>query len=193
MPRTTTTQLPMGHGEVTPVLEILLCESMKQEEESSTCLEVSSIATFSQFQNIMTKVFNGRAATEEYMSSHSLTFSTPEMTLRKFALWLGDLVNLPGSTENGPRLLLYLEEKGSKKESDFAPDVDDSFKPSGAVTDMYKGIESAPSEGMMVTTPPQLTPLNRQTLEPETKFCISCGHKLKINAKFCSKCGSAQS
>jgi hypothetical protein len=35
------------------------------------------------------KIFNGRAATEEYMSTHTLTFSTPEMTLKKFALWLG--------------------------------------------------------------------------------------------------------
>jgi zinc ribbon protein len=137
----------------------------------------------------MTKVFNGRAATEEYMSTHSLTFSTPDMTLRKFALWLGDQVNTPGG-ERGPRLLLYLEEKGSKKESDLAPDVDDSFRPSGAVTDMYSGIESAPTEGM---TPPQLTPLDRETLEPGMKFCISCGHKMKANAKFCSKCGSAQS
>ncbi len=137
----------------------------------------------------MTKMFNGRSATEEYMSSHSLTFSTPEMTLRKFALWLGDQVNLPGGIETGPRLLLFLVEKGSKKDSDFAPDVDDSFKPSGAVTDMYKGVESAPSEEMSL---PQLTPLNRKTLEPEVKFCISCGHKLKVNAKFCSKCGSGQ-
>jgi zinc ribbon protein len=137
----------------------------------------------------MTKVFNGRSATEEYMSSHSLTFSTPEMTLRKFALWLGDQVNLPGRTETGPRLLLFLEEKGSKKDSDFAPDVDDSFKPSGAVTDMYKGIESTSSEEM---SPPQLMPLKRKTLKPEGKFCISCGHKLKVNAKFCSKCGNTQ-
>src|ERR1044071_3078999 len=101
------------------------------------------------------KIFNGRAATEEYMSSHSLTFSTPEMTLRKFALWLGDQVNLPGGTATGPRLLLYLEEKGSKKDSDFMPDVDDSFKPSGAVTDMYKGVQSAATQEM---TPPQLMP-----------------------------------
>jgi hypothetical protein len=137
----------------------------------------------------MTKVFNSRSATEEYMSSHTLTFSTPEMTLRKFALWLGDQVNLPDSTEAGPRLLIFLEEKGSKKDSDLAPDVDDSFKPSGAVTDMYKGVESVPSEEM---TPPQLTPINRETLEPDGKFCISCGHKLKVNAKFCSKCGSVQ-
>jgi hypothetical protein len=136
----------------------------------------------------MVKVFNGRAATEEYMSTHSLTFSTPEMTLRKYALWLGETVTLPGG-ERGPRLLLYLEEKGSKKESDLAPDIDDSFKPTGAVTEMYGGIGSAQTDAM---TPPQMTPLDRETLEPEAKFCISCGSKLKANAKFCTKCGSAQ-
>lgn len=127
----------------------------------------------------MAKVFNGRAATEEYMSTHSLTFSTPEMTLRKYALWLGEPVNLPGG-ERGPRLFLYLEEKGSKKESELAPDTDDSFRPTGAVTEMYGGIESAPTDAM--------TPLDRET----EKFCISCGNKLKANAKFCTKCGSVQ-
>ena len=139
----------------------------------------------------MAKAFNGRAATEEYMSTHSLTFSTPDMTLRKFAIWLGDQVNLPNG-ERGPRLMLYLEEKGSKKEPELMPDIDDSFKPSGAVTDMYKeGVKSAaPTE---VMSPPQLTPLDRGTLEPETKFCINCGNKLKVNAKFCTKCGSVQS
>jgi hypothetical protein len=137
----------------------------------------------------MAKVFNGRAATEEYMSTHSLTFSTPEMTLRKYALWLGEPVNLPGG-ERGPRMLLYLEEKGSKKESDLMPDTDDSFKPTGAVTEMYGGTGSAPTDAM---TPPQITPLDRETLEPEQKFCISCGSKLKAGAKFCTKCGSAQS
>jgi hypothetical protein len=139
----------------------------------------------------MTKLFNGRSATEDYMSTHSLTFSTPEMTLRKFALWLGEQVNLPGAAGQGPRLLLFLEEKEDKRDSDLAPDVDDSFRPSGAVTDMYKGAESArvPTEEM---APPQMTPLNRETFEPERKFCISCGNKLKINAKFCTKCGSMQ-
>ena len=138
----------------------------------------------------MAKVFNGRAATEEYMSTHTLTFSTPDLTLRKFAIWLGEQVNLPDG-ERGPRLMIYLEEKSSKKEPEFMPDIDDSFKPSGAVTDMYKGVESvAPTE---VMSPPQLTPLDRGTLEHETKFCISCGNKLKINAKFCTKCGSVQS
>jgi hypothetical protein len=138
----------------------------------------------------MAKIFNGRAATEEYMSTHTLTFSTPDMTLRKFAIWLGEQVNLPDG-ERGPRLMIYLEEKSSKKEPELMPDIDDSFKPSGAVTDMYKGVESvAPTE---VMSPPQLTPLDRGTLESETKFCISCGNKLKINAKFCTKCGSVQS
>jgi hypothetical protein len=137
----------------------------------------------------MAKVFNGRAATEEYMSTHSLTFSTPDMTLRKFAIWLGDQVNLPGG-ERGPRLTLYIEEKGGKKESDLVPDIDDSFKPSGAVTDVYKGAESAPTEAM---TPPQVTPLDKEIRGSETKFCITCGNKLKFNAKFCTKCGSVQS
>ncbi len=138
----------------------------------------------------MAKVFNGRSATEEYMSTHSLTFSTPEMTLRKFAIWLGEQVTLPDG-ERGPRLMLYLEERGSKKEPELMPDIDDSFKPSGAVTDMYKEAESvaAPTELM---SPPQLLPLDRATLEPEMKFCISCGNKLRVNAKFCTKCGSVQ-
>jgi hypothetical protein len=136
----------------------------------------------------MAKVFNGRAATDEYMSTHSLTFSTPEMTLKKFALWLGEHVNAPGKGEV-PRLMLYVEEKGAKNESALVPDVDDSFKPTGAVADMYGGLPSAPTEQM---TPPQLTPLDRETLEPEGKFCVSCGQKLKANAKFCTKCGSHQ-
>jgi hypothetical protein len=136
----------------------------------------------------MTKVLNGRSATEEYMSTHSLTFSTPEMTLRKFALWLGEQVNLPGG-KPGPRLLLYLEEKGSKKESELVPDTDDSFRPTGAVTEMYGVTDFAPTE---VMTPPQLKSLDRQTPEPEGKFCISCGNRLNANAKFCTKCGSAQ-
>jgi hypothetical protein len=136
----------------------------------------------------MAKVFNGRAATEEYMSTHSLTFSTPDMTLRKFAVWLGDQVSLLGG-ERGPRLMLYIEEKGGKKESELAPDIDDSFKPSGAVTDMYKGAESAPTEAV---DPFQTRPIERETLGPETKFCITCGNKLKLNAKFCTKCGGIQ-
>jgi len=124
------------------------------------------------------------------MSTHTLTFSTPDMTLRKFAIWLGEQVNLTDG-ERGPRLMLYIEDSGSKKERELMPDIDDSFKPSGAVTDMYKGDESAAAtEGM---SPPMLSKLDTMTVEVETQFCISCGNKLKVNAKFCTKCGSIQS
>lgn len=147
----------------------------------------------------MTKVFNGRSATDEYMSTHSLTFSTPEMTLKKFALWLGEQVNAPDKGGQMPRAMLYVEEKGGKSNSELAPDTDDTFKPTGAVADMYGDTQqSGASTGQtMMMTPPQLTPLNRETLEPESggsssKFCISCGQKLKANAKFCTKCGSVQ-
>ena len=137
----------------------------------------------------MAKVFNGRAATDDYMSTHSLTFSTPELTLRKFALWLGEQVSTQGGKDQVPRLMLYLQEKGARKNSEFAPDTDDTFRPTGAVTDMYAEIASAPTEQM---SPPNLTPLDRKTLEPEVRFCISCGQKLKPNARFCTKCGSSQ-
>jgi len=124
------------------------------------------------------------------MSTHSLTFSTPDMTLRKFAIWLGEQVDLTNG-ERGPRLLLYLEDRGSKKEREFMPDIDDSFKPSGAVTEMYTGVESTVStEGM---SPPRLSKLDNMTVEETNKFCISCGNKLRLNAKFCTKCGTVQS
>ena len=85
------------------------------------------------------EIFNGRAATEEYMSTHSLTFSTPEMTLKKFALWLGDQVNVPGKNKTVPRLLMYINDVNNQSNnSDFLPDTDESFKPSGAVTDMLR-------------------------------------------------------
>lgn len=93
----------------------------------------SELATFS---NVM-KIFNGRAATEEYMSTHSLTFSTPELTLKKFAIWLGDQVNMPGVKEEIPRLMLYIQEKDrmGKTLPNFMPDIDETFKPTGAVTE----------------------------------------------------------
>ena len=95
------------------------------------------------------KAFNGRAASEEYMSTHSLTFSTPEMTLKKFVLWLGEQVTNPSSKERVPRLMLYIEEKTTntigKENSNLMPDTDDTFRPSGAVTEMYSGISSSSS------------------------------------------------
>jgi hypothetical protein len=62
------------------------------------------------------KVFNGKEAAEQYMSRHTLTFSTPDLTLKRFSFWLGDLVPDPKNKEETvPRLMTFIEEK------DFAP------------------------------------------------------------------------
>ena len=120
------------------------------------------------------KIFNGRVATEEYMSTHSLTFSTPEMTLKKFALWLGEQIT---NSENKqiPRLFSFVEDKAElSKES--SPDIDESFSPSGAVTDMYS-TNKVPSSG------------NTKAIE-NSLFCIECGALLKTDSKFCRICGT---
>jgi len=135
------------------------------------------------------KVFNGRTAAEEYMSTHTLTFSSPEMILKKFVLWLGEQVNSPGSKEQTPRLILYIEDKGINDTFNLMPDTDDTFRPSGAVTEMYRGIPSSLSNNEV--TPPKKDSVNK-TSESDTKFCFACGSKLKINSKFCRNCGTKQ-
>ena len=126
------------------------------------------------------QVFDGRAATEEYMSTHSLTFSTPEMTLKKFVFWLSEIVEHNG--EEVPRIILFLQtrkdedqnqldETSKNKYVDFSkllPDIDETFHPTGAITDMFNKTELSPSKNL------------------ESKFCIECGNK------FCVKCGTKQ-
>lgn len=138
------------------------------------------------------KVFDGKSAAEEYMSTHTLTFSTPEMTLKKFAVWLAEIVENNG--EEVPRIILYLqtrdkenEEQGQSDEtsinkpinfSDLLPDIDETFKPTGAITDMFNKTESSFSKNIEYST------------NPESKFCIECGNKLRTDSKFCTKCGA---
>lgn len=138
------------------------------------------------------KVFDGRSATEEYMSTHSLTFSTPEMTLKKFVLWLSEIVEYNG--KEVPRIILFLQTRNDENEdhiqsgmtstkspdiSDLLPDVDETFKPTGAVTDMFAKTELS-SKNLSNTT------------NLESKFCIECGNKLRVDSKFCIKCGTRQ-
>lgn len=137
------------------------------------------------------KVFNARAATEEYMSTHSLTFSTPEMTLKKFALWLGEQIDIPGSKEGAaPRMVLYLEEKVTSKSKasflELMPDINDTFKPSGAVTNMYD------LTGATATAPKSTTSSVDDPHHKNSKFCIGCGSKINLKAKYCTKCGVNQ-
>ena len=140
----------------------------------------------------MMKVFDGRSAAEEYMSTHSLTFSTPDMTLKKFVVWLAEIVENNG--EEVPRITLYLQTRDIENEersqsdetsinqpinfSDLLPDIDETFKPTGAVTDMFNKTESSFSKNIEYST------------KPESKFCIECGNKLRTDSKFCTKCGA---
>jgi hypothetical protein len=140
------------------------------------------------------KVFDGRSATEEYMSTHSLTFSTPEMTLKKFVFWLSEIVEHNG--EEVPRIILFLQTRKEENEdqnqlsetstnksvnfSDLLPDVDETFKPTGAITDMFNKTESSSSKNLEYPT------------NLESKFCIECGNKLRVDSKFCVKCGTRQ-
>ena len=136
------------------------------------------------------KVFDGRSAAEEYMSTHTLTFSTPEMTLKKFVFWLSEIVEYNG--KEVPRIILFLQTRNDENEhnssatstkspdiSDLLPDVDETFKPTGAVTDMFAKTESSSKN------------LNYPT-NLESKFCIECGNKLRVDSKFCIKCGTRQ-
>ena len=118
------------------------------------------------------KVFKGKQAAEDYMSSHTLAFSTPELTLMRFSFWLGDIVPDPKDKEQTmPRLMTYIEEQ------DFQPVQiidDDTYVPTGAVrpSSMYGSTET-------------------QTTS-DTKFCSQCGTKISMTAKFCPDCGSTQ-
>lgn len=118
------------------------------------------------------KVFAGKKAAEDYMSSHTLAFSTPELTLMRFSFWLGDQVPDPNNKESSiPRMYTYVEEK------DFEPVQiidDDEYVPTGAVrtSGMYgKPKTESSSDG---------------------KFCSECGTKISSSAKFCPDCGSTQ-
>ncbi|HEX7256739.1 MAG TPA: zinc ribbon domain-containing protein [Nitrososphaeraceae archaeon] len=140
------------------------------------------------------KVFDGRSATEEYMSTHTLTFSTPDMTLKKFVFWLSEIVEHNG--EEVPRIMLFLQTRKEENEdqnqlsetstnksvnfSDLLPDVDETFKPTGAITDMFNKTESSSSKNLEYPT------------NLESKFCIECGNKLRVDSKFCVKCGTRQ-
>ena len=118
------------------------------------------------------EVFDGKEAAQDYMSKHTLAFSTPELTLMRFAFWLGDSVPDPkGEKSEGiPRMMTYLTEQ------DFQPVLidDDKYEPSGAVkTSAFVGnAYSEESTG--------------------GGFCSECGSSLSATAKFCPECGTTQ-
>lgn len=118
------------------------------------------------------KVFDGKKAANDYMSSHTLAFSTPELTLMRFAFWLGDPVPDPENKEKSvPRMMTFISEK------DFEPVEiidDENYVPTGAVrnTGLYGN--------------------QNKEIGSDTKFCIECGTKISSKAKFCTECGTTQ-
>jgi hypothetical protein len=142
------------------------------------------------------RIFNGRAATEDYMSTHSLTFSSPEMTLKKFVLWLGEKVESPKDEKQQiPRLITYLEDRnGRTSASDYTPDITDTFEPSGAVTDMFGGTSHSDFDTVVQqsskTTPTVSTGGSRTSTED--RLCIKCDSKIRPGSKFCVACGTKQ-
>ncbi len=118
---------------------------------------------------VLIRVFDGRKAAEDYMSAHTLAFSTPDLTLKRFAFWLGDMVPDPSGAEGTvPRIDTFVEEK------DFEPMPvvdDDSYTPSGAVLGSMYGDPSQGAQG--------------------SRFCAECGSGVSQGAKFCVKCGTA--
>ncbi|HTH22227.1 MAG TPA: hypothetical protein VL854_08420 [Nitrososphaeraceae archaeon] len=122
------------------------------------------------------KAFDGRSAVEQYMSTHSLSYSTPDLMLKEFVLWLCDKVDDPNGKENIPRVMLYLKEKErDKSEMDLSQTslskLVNTIKEPKIITDSNK--------------PPTAT-------NTESKFCIECGSKLNLRSKFCTGCGTEQ-
>ena len=130
------------------------------------------------------------------MSTHSLTFSTPEMTLKKFVLWLGEKVESPSEKKQQiPRLVTYLEDRNRKTSaSDYTPDITDRFEPSGAVTDMFGGTSHSDFDNVVQQS--SKTPLPVSTASSRTvtedKVCIKCDSKIGLGSKFCTACGTKQ-
>ena len=122
------------------------------------------------------KVFDGRKAAEDYMSAHTLTFSTPDLTLKRFAFWLGDMVpDKSGREEAVPRLHLYISEE------DHAPASivdEENYTPTGAVraSAMY-GSQKADAEAATAAG-------------GDAKYCPECGKKVSSSARFCTECGT---
>ena len=139
------------------------------------------------------KVFNGKNAAEQYMSSHTLTYSTPEMTLKKFAYWLGDLVDVDCNLEKEkclnedglhpkhrvPRLMLFIEIKDIPYTPN-AEEVDETaYKPSGVVSEFYRVKKLYPE-------------IEESVPKSDARFCMECGAKLQATTKFCPQCGTEQ-
>lgn len=149
----------------------------------------------------MMRVFNGKAAADDYMSTHTLTYSTPEMMLKKFAYWLGDLVDVECTIEASkcpnedglhpkhrlPRMMLYLESKDIPFTAEREEVDETAFKPSGAITAFYDVKKLHPEKEGEARGERKA-----EKKGEESRFCFECGTKVSKGAKFCPQCGTDQ-
>ena len=110
------------------------------------------------------KAFDGRSAVEEYMSTHTLGYSTPDLMLKEFVLWLYEKVDDPNEKENIPRIMLYLKEVEDRSKSGR----------NSSQTSLSKLVN-------IITEPRIITDSNKQPNDIiQSKFCIECGSKLNL-------------
>jgi hypothetical protein len=123
------------------------------------------------------KGFDGRSAVEEYISTHPLSFSTPDLILKEFVIWLCELVDDPHGKgkEEIPRIILYTSGEGKR-------DIDSLGSGSKSEKDQ--------AQNNLFRLP--ATTMETSTNKPSSTFCIECGSKLNSNSKFCTKCGTKQ-
>jgi hypothetical protein len=122
------------------------------------------------------KAFDGRSAVEEYMHTHTLGYSTPDLMLKEFVLWLCEKVDDPNEKDNIPRIMLYLKEVEERGKSGR----------NSSQTSLSKQVN-------IITEPKIIADSNKQpNVIVESKFCIECGLKLNLRSKFCTKCGTEQ-
>jgi len=120
------------------------------------------------------KAFDGRSAVEEYMSTHTLGYSTPDLMLKEFVLWLCEKVDDPNGKENIPRIMRYLKEVEDRSKS------------------RINSSQTSLSKLVNTTIVSKTTVSNKPDVSTESKFCIECGSKLNLRSKFCTKCGTEQ-
>jgi ribosomal protein L40E len=123
------------------------------------------------------KGFNSRSAVEEYISTHPLSFSTPDLILKEFVIWLCELVDDPHGKgeEKIPRIILYTS--GEEKRG---------------IDSLGSGFKSEKDQAQNNLLRSPATTMETSTNKPSTTFCIECGSKLNSKSKFCNKCGTKQ-
>ena len=124
------------------------------------------------------KAFDNRSAVEEYMSTHSLGYSTPDLTLKEFVLWLCQMVDEPNGKGSIPRIMRYLKEGEGEKSNKSGRDSSRT-----SISNLFNTI----------TEPSILIDSDKQPTDTiQSKFCIECGSKINLRSMFCTKCGTEQ-